>query len=650
MINALLPSRIVVFLVAAVALAGTIAIQSAPAPLLTIERSGGNVRLNWTNDEPGFVLQAVKPLHYSGSWQTVTQTPQLLGRTLGVTLPMQTNGAQFFRLKSRGVAFNNPQEVLSWSSGGTVDTSTFLSADSQDPLKLKWTISSNAVGATIGPGGVVTLGTGMGSFTVTASATNGAWQDSFTLHAFRLAFTTPSSTLTWQANGIFNAQALLALDGLTDPALLDWSISGSPAATIDAAGVVTLGSGGGSYTIQATAKGTPDYSDVMTLNAVEVSLVSIGFVDAGAGNGGDNQHVLYENAGPQDWGDGGAITNPVWIAGAPGADAPPVRNAPVCYTSSGAVGSKARVQVVVNIKPAGQTLDFIGLDESTEYFRINGILSAGGEQTIDMVASVPLPATIEKFTKTFTWQAVFPDGGPGLVCNAGQTTQTLYTVYAAPITFVEGQTNNPTPHRLDFCIVWVANGLSNKVDICQQIVARVRSMTGSTFGAMPQNPRWTFYDQPEPRELDCHHRAALAASAFGVIGIQGYVHRIYATCHPVPATPQYFPANSTPNDYAGTYTTHRLKYRRPGADVHKLLFVGNNFEGCIRVEDGSADDGNMWWTIWPVERYENAKALIIGYSAQVPELWEQLDGTFVADETVPVDQLADKPKFLGGPD
>lgn len=646
MMNTRLPDRAVAFLAMAVALAGTIAIQSAPAPLLTIERVGENsVLLTWTDDEPGFVLQAVKP----GSWQAVPQTPQLLGGRVGVALPMQTNGSQFFRLKSRGVEFNNPQEVLSWSSGGTVDTSTFLSADCQDPFKLNWTISANAVGATIGPGGVVALGTGLGSFTVTASATNGAWQDSFTMHAIRLEFTNALSVLRWQSNGTFNARALLALDGLTNAALLDWSISGSPAATINASGVVTLGSGGGSYTIQATAKGTMAYSDVIMLNAVEVSLVSIGFVDAGAGNGGDNQHVLYENAGPQDWSDGGAITNPVWIAG-PGADAPPVRNAPVCYTSSGAVGSKARVQVVVNIKPAGQTLNFIGLDQSTEYFRTNSILSAGADQTIDMVASVPLPATVEKFAKSFTWQAVFPDGGPGLICHAGQSTQTIYTVYATPITYVEAQTNNPTPNRLDFCIVEVAAGFSNKVDICDKIAKKVRDMTGSTFGGMTENPRWTFYDQPAPRELDCHHRAALAASAFGVLGIRSYVHRTYSTCYPVPAAPQYFAPNSTQNDYMGTYTAHRFKYRQLGADVHKLLFVANNFEGCVRVEDGSSDDGNMWWTIWPLERHENAKTLIIYYTAICSELWERLDGTFVAGETLPVDQLADKPKVIGGPD
>jgi hypothetical protein len=297
-------------------------------------------------------------------------------------------------------------------------------------------------------------------------------------------------------------------------------------------------------------------------------------------------------------------------------------------------------------------LNFIGLVQSTEYFRTNGILSAGADQSIDVVASVPLPATVEKLSKTFSWQAFFPDGGSGVTCNAGQSTQTIYTVYAAPISYVESQTNNPTPNRLDFCIVGVANGLSNKVDICDHIAAKVRAMTGDGYGPMYENPRWAFYTNPPPRDVDCSHRAALAASGFGVLGIQGYVHRTFSTCYPVPAAPPYFLPNSTPNDYMGTYNATRFKYRQPGADIQVLRFLGNNFEGCVRVEDGSADDGNMWWTIWPLARYENAKALLLYYTGinGCTEQWEKLEGTFVASETVPAAQLANTPKVIGGPD
>jgi hypothetical protein len=560
-----------------------------------------------------------------------------------------------FVLRVIRLEFGSSQALACWQSNGVFDAKALLTTNSTtDDSLLRWTISGSPP-ASIDGAGTVSLGTGGANYAVQVAArSNAACAATLSLGVTKVQFVKRTATMAWQTNATFDARALLAPDGLTNAGSLTWSISGSPSANINTSGVVTLGSGGGSYSIQATAKGALPCSDALTLNAIEARLLSISFVDAGTGSGGDNQHVLYENADPQNWGDGGAITNPVWIAPVSGTNGPPVRNVPACYTCSGTNASKVRAQVAFNVKPAGQTFDFIGLDQSTEYFRTNGVLSTGTNQVIDVVASMPLPGTIQKLTKTFTWRAVVPNGGSGLIFNTGQSTQTIYTVYATPITVVEAQTNRPTPYRLDFCIVGVAAGLSNKVDICDQIATEVRNMTGDSYGGMIQNPRWAFYAESLPRNLDCHHRAALAASGFGVLGIQGYVHRTFSTCWPVPQPPQYYPANTTVNDYEGTYlSSTRLKYRQVGSEVHKLLFFGNNFEGCVRVEDGSADDGNTWWTIWPLKRHENAKALIIYYTADVvgcPERWEKTDGTWVADETVPIDHLADKPKVIGGPD
>ena len=560
--------------------------------------------------------------------------------------------ATAFTLRVIRLDFVSSQVSVCWQSNGTYSAKAMLTTNSTlDDSLLLWAISGNPP-ASIDGTGAVTFGSGAGNYTVSVRArSNATCATTLSLGVPKVDFIRNQVITNWQSGGIFNARALLASDGITNASLLNWSISGSPVATINTSGVVTLGSGGGSYTIQATAKGDLPCSDALTLIAVESHLQSISFVSAGAGNGGTNQHVLYENADPEFWGDGGAITNPVWIAGT---NSQPLRNAPACYTASGTTASKVRAQVVFNVKPAGQTFNCVGLDQSTEYFRTNGFLSTGADQVIDVIASVPLTNTIQKLSKTFTWQAVFPDGGLNITCNAGRSTNTIYTVYATPITIVESQTNRPTPWRLDFCILGVAEGLSNKVAICSNFAAAVRGMTGDSYGGMTQNPRWAFYAEPLPRNLDCHHRAALAASGFGVLGIQGYVHRTYATTYPVPAPPQYYPANTTVNDYMGTYTTsHRLKYRQVDSTVHKLRFLGNNFEGCVRIDDGSADDGSMWWTIWPLGQYENAKALIIDYTGDggdCPQRWELLNETFIEAVDVPTNNIADRVKILGGPD
>ncbi|MDZ4200104.1 MAG: hypothetical protein U1E27_12565, partial [Kiritimatiellia bacterium] len=393
-------------------------------------------------------------------------------------------------------------------------------------------------------------------------------------------------------------------------------------------------------------------ADMVRVSLLKVELKSISFIDAGAGNGGDNEHTLYENADPAEWGDGAAIADPVWVADGPDAGSDPDKNSPVCYTRSTATAqSKASVDVVLKVQPAGQMFNLIAIDGATEYFRKDGITSTGGDQTVaSIVASVALPTTLEKLSKTLTWKAVFTSPHPDVECQAGESTHTIYTVYDAPITTIEGQDNKPTSKRLDFAIVGVAAGQSGKVTICDKIVEHIAGMIGDAFDSEIENPRWQFYARTPVRALDCDHRGALAASAFGIVGIRGYVHRVYATCEPVPLTPAGYPANPTKNDYLSAYPDddERVKRRKPEAVVHELRFDGNAYEGCIRVEDGSEDDGNTWWTVWPREKHDTAKALLGWYAATYTQIWiEENEGPWVADETVPPG-LPNKPKLLGG--
>jgi hypothetical protein len=292
--NTRLPSRTVALVLLAFAMAGAIVIQSASAPVLTIERMGKNqVLLTWTNDSPGFVLQELHPLGETGSWQTLSLTPQLLEGGLGVTLSIQTNESRFFRLKARGLEFINHREVLCWSSGGAFDASILLSADSiQDPFELNWTISSNAVGAIVGPGGVVNLGTDVGSFTVTASATNGAGQDSFTLNTIRLEFTSTSSVPCWQPNGIFDARALLSADSTTNDSLVQWMISGSGPASIDSFGLIRFGAGAGTYTVQAAALSNAACATTFGLDVLKLAFVTNATAACWQSNGMFNASAL----------------------------------------------------------------------------------------------------------------------------------------------------------------------------------------------------------------------------------------------------------------------------------------------------------------------------------------------------------------------
>src|SRR6059036_3754082 len=70
---------------------GAFAVQQVGAPTLFIQRTGGNVRISWNPDTPGFVLQESMSLS-SPSWSNVG------GGFNGVVLPASSQ-TKFYRLR-----------------------------------------------------------------------------------------------------------------------------------------------------------------------------------------------------------------------------------------------------------------------------------------------------------------------------------------------------------------------------------------------------------------------------------------------------------------------------------------------------------------------------------------------------------------------
>ncbi len=353
--------------------------------------------------------------------------------------------------------------------------------------------------------------------------------------------------------------------------------------------------------------------------------------------GTHNCRSIYKNAAPADWGDGTVIVGPEWHPSAK-------KNLPACYIKN----TRMRVIVTIKINQAGQTFSLIGKEGEgeTEYFRRDDNESSGGWQSVYITSGQFLPNKVGRLTKTFKWSVVM-DGTTHDFGSSGP--HTIYVLYANAIETVEAQTNRPTPKRLDFVIDGAASGLSNKITITDKFVEKVRNNTGNSYGGLSLTPRWKFWKYlPTKKNLDCHHRAVLAVSGVCLIGIQAYTVKCYATIDPVPAAaPAPYPANSSKNDYMSYYTGSRLKSRKIGADVHELVFAGNNFEGGLRVEDGSADDGNMWWTVWRYKQHKHARAYLSWYDRLHKQRWVKLDGTVVANVAVPA--LPPRVKMVGGP-
>ena len=165
--------------------------------------------------------------------------------------------------------------TVCWQSNGTCNAKALLTSDSttNDSL-LAWTITGTGP-ATIDSAGLVSLGSGSGSYTVqVAGRSNGVCAVSLALDVLRVEFVTNAASMCWQSNGVFDAQALLTSGSTTNDSLLAWTITGTGPATIDSAGVVSLGSGSGSYTVQVAGWSNAVCAAGLTLEVIKLELAS----------------------------------------------------------------------------------------------------------------------------------------------------------------------------------------------------------------------------------------------------------------------------------------------------------------------------------------------------------------------------------------
>ena len=110
-----------------------------------------------------------------------------------------------------------------------------------------------------------------------------------------MEFTTNSVAACWQSNGTFNAKALLSSDSTTNDTLLNWTIAGSGPATIDSAGLVSFGSGPGSYTIAVSGRSNAACAAVLALDVIKLELATNAAMVCWQSNGTFNAKALLSS-------------------------------------------------------------------------------------------------------------------------------------------------------------------------------------------------------------------------------------------------------------------------------------------------------------------------------------------------------------------
>jgi hypothetical protein len=249
------------------------------------------------------------------------------------------------------------------------------------------------------------------------------------------------------------------------------------------------------------------------------------------------------------------------------------------------------VEVVVNVKPAGRSFDLVAMDGSTEYFRKNGQTSTGSDQTVTIVASQALPATVEKLSKSFSWQAVFTN--PDRTVDIATTTHTVYVVYDAPSD--NGNPGNlPTPKRLDFSLedsgvegremVHGAVGVSI-AQALQKFVGIYVFANQGDFNQPTPTPIWEYVRLRKNHEnawADCIQQAKMLAACLGQLGILAGGDCAYPSSDADCSTREiHYPT--------GSFLRYVTSQSNPAAHL-------NAFQGTAWVKD--EDDIAEYYTVW----------------------------------------------------
>lgn len=357
---------------------------------------------------------------------------------------------------------------------------------------------------------------------------------------------------------------------------------------------------------------------------IKVELKSISFIDAGAGNGGGNEHVLYENSSTAGgWGAGTAISDPVWVCDGADVDSDPDKNAPVCYTrTTTTVESKMNLQVVLRAQPSGLTFDLIGLDGTTEYFRKNGETSSGVDQTVTVVASQNLPSTVDKLVKTFTWKAIFTDPNPDVECPIQATVNDVYVVYSSPLTTLTrpewgSEENKPTKKRLDFCIV-AANTQGRgavhgtaETSIAQALQSHIAKNIFGLLGYYQQyptpSPIWSYIKTKEDGGIpkaDCIQQSCMLAAGLGQLGIAA------GGDHAYPSSDNDCSFQEAHPTVPGRVLRYLLIQNSDDTGTIGVAYL-NNFQATAWVEDESAV--KKYYTMWPLYPPKDTLLAVLQY-------------------------------------
>jgi hypothetical protein len=176
------------------------------------------------------------------------------------------------------VAFAIDEDKVAWSASGAYDAKAKMTSDSYNVENLQWTITTvEGAPATISGDGLVSVGAGGGKYTVHAVSKDLAvCEDSVTLNVIKVDYSIDEDKVAWSASGTYDAKVKMTSDSYNIENL-QWTITTveGPPAIISGDGLVSVGAGGGKYTVHVVSKDLSICEDSMTLYVLKVKSIDV---------------------------------------------------------------------------------------------------------------------------------------------------------------------------------------------------------------------------------------------------------------------------------------------------------------------------------------------------------------------------------------
>ena len=233
-------------------------------------------------------------------------------------------------------------------------------------------------------------------------------------------------------------------------------------------------------------------------------------------------------------------------------------------------GKNIKIEATVIIQPSGLRYDLEGKGVSESLsFQANDLISTGNDQTLELTASVQLPAKIDRFSSEIKW-GISTDYFDYVSAPSGP--HEIFVTWGKPVASSEA-----TYIRMLWACTLGKEAMSC-TDAAEKIGCAISKSPGYKQPREYNMNAWQFLDSG--KSGDCITLAELSRVSLGMLGISASAHRSYPTADGTSGFPSVS-GQSCRNPTLKKIININEMF------IARLVYPGNNFEAFFKIEDPS---------------------------------------------------------------